>query len=73
MDLQDVVNLLLRVSFSTTFPKNCGRGESIRSTTFHRNLVGGRKGMLPVRYFRSNKAYYLCQSNFVDIIKLLQR
>ena len=35
-------------------------------------VVGVSKGMLLVRYFRSNKASFLCQSNLVEIIRLSQ-
>ena len=45
---QDVVFLPSRASFST-FLKNCGRCESLRTTTRLKSVVG-------VRYFCSNKA-----------------
>ena len=32
--------------------------------------VGVSKGMLPVKYFCSNKATFLCQSNFMEIVRL---
>ena len=35
--------------------------------------VGVSMGMLPVKYFCSNKAPSLCQSNSMEIIRLLQR
>ena len=34
--------------------------------------LGVSKGMLPVRYFRSNIYFYLCQLNFMVIIRLSQ-
>ena len=35
--------------------------------------LGLSKGMLPLRYFHSNKASFPYQSNFVEIIRLSQR
>ena len=49
MDFQDVAFLFSRASFSTTFPQNCDGGESLRTTTCHKNVVGVSKGMLPVK------------------------
>ena len=34
-----------------------------------RLLLAVNKGMLPVKYFRSNKATYLCQLSIMEIIK----
>ena len=31
-------------SFSTTFPINCGRDESLETTTCLKNVVGGKQG-----------------------------
>ena len=69
MGFQDVVFLSSRASFSTTFLKNCGRGESLGTTTYLKAFVGLSKGILPVKYFRSNKTS-LCQLNFMEIIRL---
>ena len=52
---QDVVFLPSGASFSTTFLKNCGRGESLGSTTCLNAVVGVSKGMLSVEYSCSNK------------------
>ena len=41
------------------------------STTFLEAVVRGKQGMFPVRYFRSNKTSFLCQSNYMTIIRLL--
>ena len=54
-------------------PVNCGKGKSLGTTTCLKAVVGVSKGILPVKYFRSIKASFLCQSNFVDIIRLSQR
>ena len=68
MSFQNVV--LSRASFYTTFLNLCGRGEDLGYTTCLRTVVWVSKGMLPVEYFHSNKAF-LCQSNFIEIIRLL--
>ena len=47
-----------RASFHTTFLNNCGRGESLESTACSRNVVEINKGMLPVKCFRLNKAFF---------------
>ena len=60
MGLQDVAILPARACFSDTFPKNCGRGESFVNTTCLNTVVWEGKGMLPVKYFCSNKACSLC-------------
>ena len=43
MGLQDVGFLPSRDSFSTTFHKNCGRGESLGTTTCLNSMVGVSK------------------------------
>ena len=52
----DVTFLPTRACFSTTFLNNCGRGESIGTTTCLKTVVGVGKCMIPVEYFHSNKA-----------------
>ena len=59
MGFQDIAFLPTRASFSTTFLKNCGRGESLGTTTCPKTVVGVSKGMLPVKYFCSNKAFFV--------------
>ena len=44
MDFQDVAFLPSRTRFSTTFLKNCGRDESLGTTTCLKNVVGGKQG-----------------------------
>ena len=48
---------------------DCGRGESFGTTTCLKAVVDVSKGMFPVKYFRSNKAF-LCLLNFMEIISL---
>ena len=73
MGFQDVAFLPFRASYSTTFLLNCRRGESLETITCLKTVVVDSKGMLPVEYFCSSKALSLCQSNFMKIIRLLQR
>ena len=59
MGFQDLAFLLSRASLPTTFLKNCGRGESLGKTTCPKTPVGVDNGMLPVKYFCSNKAFFV--------------
>ena len=56
MSLQDVEFLLSRASYSTTFLKNCGRGERIRSNTCPKTVVGDKQGHAPRRILSLPKA-----------------
>ena len=58
MGFRDVAFLPSRASFSSTFLTNYDRGESLRTATSLKTVVGVSKGMLPVRYFRSDKASF---------------
>ena len=60
---QDVMFLPSCASSSTTFLNNCGEGECLVTTTCVKTVVGVSKGMLSVKYFCSNKAYF-CVSGF---------
>ena len=51
MDFQDVALLPYRASFSTTFPKNCGRGESLRTTICPKTVAGSKHGHVPSKMF----------------------
>ena len=66
MGFQDVLFLSSRASFSTTFLKNCCRGEGLRTTTCLKVVVGLSKGMLPVKYFCFNKAIFVLMEFHVD-------
>ena len=55
---QEVVFLPSRANLSTTFLMNCGRGESLGTTTRLIAVVGVSKSMFPVKYFCSNKASF---------------
>ena len=73
MSFQDVAFLPSRNSFSTTFLKNCGKGESHRTTTCLNTVVGGRHGHAPCKILSLHKASLLCQSNLMEIIRLLAK
>ena len=60
MDFQDVAFLSSQGSFSTTFPENCCRCESLGTTAYLEIVVGGMQGHFPCKT-------PLCQSNFVEI------
>ena len=47
MDFLDVAPLPSRASVFTTFLTNCGRGESLGTTTCLNPVVGGRQGHTP--------------------------
>ena len=59
MSFQDVAFLPpSRANFSTTFPKNSGRGESLWTTTCHKTVVMGKQGHAPCKILTSNKASF---------------
>ena len=60
MGFQDGAILHDRASFSTTtFQKNYGRDEGLRTTTCHKTVVGVSKAMLPEKYFCSIKPLFV--------------
>ena len=73
MGLQDGAFLPSQNSFSTTFLRNCGRGENLETTTCLKTVVDVSKGMFLVKYFCSSKDSFLCPSNSMEIIRLSQR
>ena len=56
MGFHDVEFLPSSASFFTTFLKNCGSSESLRTATCLNTVVGVSKGMLPVKYFFCTKS-----------------
>ena len=58
MGFQGVAFLSSQASSSTTFLENCGRGESLETTTCHKTEVGASTGMLPVKHLPYNKASF---------------
>ena len=69
MDFQDVEFLPSRARFSTTFLKNCGRGESLRTTTCPKTVVGGKQSHAPCKILSLKQNVFLCQLNFMEIIR----
>ena len=47
MGFQDVAFLPYQASFSTTFMKNCGRGECLGTTVCVKTAVRGKQGHAP--------------------------
>ena len=70
MVFQDIEFLPSRASFFATFLKNCGRGGSLSTTTCIQIVVGGKQGHT---YTFAPQSLFLCQSNLMEIIRLLQR
>ena len=73
MSVQDVAFLPSHTSFSTTYLTNCGSGESLGTITCLITVVGVSKGMLPVRYFCSNKAPFVsveCHGDHKTVTKM---
>ena len=62
-------------SFYTTFLNNCCRGEGVMITTCLKTVVWVSKGMLSVKYFHSNKAFFVSVKFQIknQIMRLLQR
>ena len=66
MDFQDLEFLPSGDSFYTSFHKNCCRGKILGQPHILELLMVASKGMFPVSYF-------LCYSNFIEVITLSQR
>ena len=69
MSFQHVAFLPSRASFHTTFLKNCGRGERLRTTTCLGTVVGGKQGHAPCRILLLQLSPFLCQLNFFEITR----
>ena len=72
MGLQGVVFLPFLASFSTTFCKHCSRCEGLWTTHFLK-LCLGQASSCSKKNTRSLTKPLLCQSNVVEIIRLLDR
>ena len=74
MGFQDIAFLTSPASYSTMFPKNVVDVKSMELPPHVLKLwLALSQGMPPVKYFHSNKAFFLCKSNFAEIIILSQR
>ena len=70
MDFQDIA---FCPPVFTMFLKNCGRGESFGTTTCLRTVSGGgREGHATCRILLFQQITFLCQSNVIEFIRLLQ-
>ena len=57
---------LPKVVFQPHFLQICDKGGSLKNTTCLKTVVGVSKGMLPVKYFRSNKASFVSVNLYGD-------
>ena len=73
MGSHDVAFLPSKASFSTTFLTNGGRGEGLRTTTCLRTVVRGKQVHAPCKMLLLRQSLFLCQSNFMEITRLLLR
>ena len=73
MGYHDMAFLPSRDSFYTTFLKKYLTSQGLGTTTFPKTVVGGKQGYSPCKVISLHKASILCQSNFMEIIGLLQR
>ena len=64
MGFQDVVFLPIRASFFTTFLRNCGSGDSIRTTTCHKTVVGGKQGNAAYKIFLLQRSLFFVSVEF---------
>ena len=72
INFQDVAFLLSKDNFSTTFLKSLVEVKALGPSHVLKLWLGVIKGMLLVKYIRSNKDCFLCQLNFIEIIRLSQ-
>ena len=61
MSFLDVAFLPSQGSFSTTFIKNCDRGENLWITAYLKTVVGGKQGHAPCKILLLHEASFLCQ------------
>ena len=62
MNFMDVALLPSRANFSTTFLKNCGRGEILVSTTYLITVVGDRQRHAPCKILLLQQSLIFCVS-----------
>ena len=67
-----IAEFLPQASFSTTFLKNYGRGESLRTATCPKIMVGGKQGHASCKILLFQQSLFLCQLNFMEIIRQSQ-
>ena len=62
-----------RATSHTTFLKDCGRGEGLRTTTCLRTVVVGRQGQAACKIILLHEASLSCQLNLMEIIRPLSK
>ena len=74
MDVQDVVFLPSRASFSTTFLKSCSTCEGLGTSTLLKTVARGRQGHTPSGIFLLQQSLYSvsvkCHEDHMTVIKL---
>ena len=73
MGLQDVKLLPSRASFPPHFIQIVVEVKASGSPHVLKLWLVVRKGMLPVKQILPQQSLFLCQSNFMEIMRLLQR
>ena len=58
------VPVLFRFSFYNKFHKNCGRSESLMTTTCPRSVVGGKQGFAPYEIPLHQQSLYFVSAVF---------
>ena len=58
MGFQDVEFLPPGASFTPHFIKNSGRGESLRTATCSKTVVGGKQGQAPCRILSLKQSFF---------------
>ena len=64
MGFQDVAFMPSQASFSTTFLKKCGRGESLGTTTCLKTVVGGKQGHAPCKILLLQQSLFFTSVKF---------
>ena len=58
-----------KLVFKPHFLKSVVEVKGLRPLHVYKLWLGVGKGMFPVKYFRSNKASFLCQLHFMEITR----
>ena len=73
MGFQDVAFLPSRVSFSTIFLKNCGRGECLWTTACLKTVSGGKQGHAPCKILLLQQSPYFVSDEFHSDHKIVNK
>ena len=70
MGFQDLAFLPFPARFSTTFCKNCDSSECPGTPTCLKTVFGGKQGHASYEILLFQQSLFLCQLNFMEIIRL---